>query len=226
MKICAVSDIHGNLDFKIPECDVLCICGDIVELNVQRNPKESDKWWTVNFVNWVDTLPCRKVILTPGNHDMYIEHLYNNLDKTLTLDEFKDKLSTLTNNKVKLLIDESYEFEGIKFYGTPWIAPIHWQTWAFEDIQHQYDEYICPYEKIEKCDILLTHENPNYNDKLEHNCFGKYKHHFFGHWHNGISYGHLNQHNCSILTDSYQVRKNLKIVTVDIESTEEIKQAA
>lgn len=106
---------------------------------------------------------------------------------------------------------------GVKFYGTPWIAPIHWQTWAFEDTQHEYDEYICPYEKIPNCDILITHENPNYNEKLENYCFGKYKHHFFGHWHNGISYGHLNQHNCSILTDSYMIRERLKIVTVNLE---------
>ena len=38
-------------------------------------------------------------------------------------------------------------------------APIHWQTWAFEDTQHEYDEYVCPYEKIPNCDILITHEN-------------------------------------------------------------------
>lgn len=92
--------------------------------------------------------------------------------------DFKIKMSALTNDKVVFLVDELYEYEGITFYGTPWIAPIHWQTWAFEDIQNEYDEYICPYEKIQNCDILITHENPNYNEKLEHYCFGKYKHHF------------------------------------------------
>lgn len=38
----------------------------------------------------------------------------------------------------------------------------------------------------------------------------------FGHWHDGISYGHLNQHNCSILTDSYLERERPKIVTIEL----------
>ena len=35
-------------------------------------------------------------------------------------------------------------------------------------------------------------------------------------WHDGISYGHLGQHNCSILDDWYNFKKGLKIVTIDI----------
>lgn len=214
MKICAISDLHGILP-SVPECDVLCIAGDVVDLLVQRSSDKSDAWWSTAFITWADKLSCKKIFVVPGNHDIYIEQLYDGLIKDTTLQEFKDKISLLTNDKVVFLIDELYEYEGIKFYGTPWIAPIHWQTWAFEDTQHEYDEYVCPYEKIPNCDILITHENPNYNEKLENYCFGKYKHHFFGHWHNGISYGHLNQHNCSILTDSYMIRERLKIVTID-----------
>lgn len=213
MKICAISDLHGILP-SVPECDVLCIAGDVVDLLVQRSSDESDAWWSTAFITWANKLSCEKIFVVPGNHDIYIEQLYNGLIKDITLQEFKDKISLLTNNKVVFLIDELHEYKGVTFYGTPWIAPIHWQTWAFEDTQHEYDEYVCPYENIPDCDILITHENPNYNEKLEHYCFGKYKHHFFGHWHNGISCGHLNQHNCSILTDSYMIRERLKIVTI------------
>lgn len=201
MKICAISDIHGNL-IDIPKCDVLCIAGDMVDLATQRNIELSKKWLKDKFVPWINGLDCGKVIATAGNHDFVFE------DDTT----FKDELATLTNDKFKLLIDEEYTYDGVTFYGTPWIEPIRFQKWAFED----YGIVDNPFEKIPKCDILITHENPNYNERLEYNCFGKYKHHFFGHWHDGISYGHLNQYNCSILTDNYMPRERLKIVTITV----------
>lgn len=215
MKICTISDLHGHLP-AIPDCDVLCIAGDIVELTVQRDYNKAKQWWTVNFVNWVDTLPCKKVFIVPGNHDFLLEFEWSKDECR----EFQALLDTLTSDKVEILIDSITEYEGVTFYGTPWIAPIYWQTWAFEDVKNEYDDYKCPYENIPKCDILITHENPNYNEKLERYCFGKYKHHFFGHWHDGISYGHLNQHNCSILTDSYLERERPKIVTVEFNKEE------
>lgn len=204
MRICGVSDIHGNLKFKLPKCDVLCICGDIVELSVQRDLEESKKWFKDTFFPWVESLPCEKVIAVPGNHDFLLEHWSEvGIDEGIELPD-----------KLEILVDELYVYKNVRFYGTPWINPIHWQKWAFE--MSAYEE--CPYKKIEECDILLTHENPNYNEKLEYYCFGKYMHHFFGHWHDGISYGHLYQHNCSILNDSYRERNNLKVVTVDIDN--------
>ena len=36
MKICAISDMHGQYDFDVPECDILCIAGDIIPLDIQR----------------------------------------------------------------------------------------------------------------------------------------------------------------------------------------------
>ena len=202
MKICAISDIHGVL-IDIPECDVLCIAGDIVELSIQRDSKRSKEWFEDKFVPWINKLPCKKVIVTPGNHDFLFFRERN----------YRQTLEKLTNDKFRLLVDELYEYEGITFYGTPWITPIHWQTWAFE-----YDDTIVePYKNIPQCDILISHDSPNHNDYLDKNSTGKFKHHFFGHWHDGISYGHLNQHNCSILSDSYMLRENLKIVTIDID---------
>lgn len=202
MKICAISDIHGEL-IDIPECDVLCIAGDIVELNVQRDNELSKDWFETKFVPWVNKLPCKKVIATPGNHDFLLFRERN----------YRQKLEKLTNDKFRLLVDELYEFEEITFYGTPWITPIHWQKWAFE-----YDDTIVePFKDMPQCDILISHDSPNHNIYLDNNSAGKFKHHFFGHWHDGISYGHLNQHNCSILTDNYMLRKNLKIVTIDID---------
>lgn len=216
MKICGISDIHGNLYNGIPECDVLCICGDIVPLNIQRQMDASARWWSIKFVNWVSELPCKKVIVVPGNHDFYLEKLYST-DWNLAKDFMRD----ITNNKVEILIDELYEYEGITFYGTPWIKPIEFQEgrWAFEYPKEDKD----PFKDIPYCDVLITHDNPNYNNKLWYYCLGKSSNHLFGHWHDGISYSHLGQYNCSILNDSYNFKKDLEIVTIDI-MTEEEKQ--
>ena len=39
-RICIISDLHGNPP-NIEECDILCICGDIVPNNIQYDLNES-----------------------------------------------------------------------------------------------------------------------------------------------------------------------------------------
>lgn len=208
MRICGISDIHGNLIKDIPKCDVLCICGDIVPLGIQRQMDDSIKWFQNEFANWVKDLPCKKVIAVPGNHDFYLEN------KLKEWKGFVEDYEIYTDGKVRFLVDELFNYEGVSFYGTPWINPILFGKWAFEYSTDEVEDN--PFEKIPKCDILLTHDNPNHNHSLGHYCFGKYKHHLFGHWHDGTSYGHLGQHNCSILDDYYNFKEDLNIVTVDI----------
>ena len=71
MKVVAFSDPHGYLpklkDF--PECDVVCIAGDICPLDVQRDLVESISWFLLEFKPWAESLPCKKVIFVGGNHD-------------------------------------------------------------------------------------------------------------------------------------------------------------
>lgn len=214
MKICGISDIHGNLYNEIPKCDVLCICGDIVPLNIQRDIKESDKWFTEDFIKWINNLPCNKVIIVPGNHDFYLERMY--IEGTWEV--VKALMRAITNDKVEMLIDESYTYKGISFYGTPWINPILFQQgrWAFELQDNEL------YNKIPKCDILITHDNPNYNNALGHYTFGKSKVHLFGHWHEGVSNKNHRKYNCSILDNGYNFKKDLNIVTLDFMTQEEI----
>ena len=220
MKICGMSDIHGNLYNAVPVCDVLCLCGDIVPLNVQRSMDGSSTWLTRSFTKWVKDLPCEKVILVPGNHDFIFEKYY----KENAWDAAKEVMASMTVNKVVMLIDESYEYKGITFYGTPWIDPIKFQEgrWAFELPAANINEHL--YNKIPKCDVLLTHDNPNYNRKLSYYATGKYKYHLFGHWHNGLAVESWKEYNCSILNDNYDLKENLEIVTIDIMSTEERQQ--
>jgi Icc-related predicted phosphoesterase len=218
MKICGISDIHGNLIENIPKCDVLCICGDIVPLNIQREFYRSIHWWKNRFTNWINKLNCKKVIIIPGNHDFLLETLWRNNKKNKELNIFKHQLKELTNNKLEILIDESYYYEGIHFYGTPWINPIEFQEnrWAFSSNDH--------FINIPKCDILLTHENPLKNNYLYNNSYGKYKYHFYGHWHDGDSDVNLKCYNCSRLDDHYNFKKNYKFVILDIMTEKEKKQ--
>ena len=215
MKICGISDIHGNLLENVPECDVLCIAGDVITLNTQRNFDASEYWWKNRFIPWVMKLPCKKVLVVPGNHDLYLEYLYKE-DKWK---EFCDYMEINTEGKLHFLIDQSFEYEGIKFYGTPWINPIDFQNnlWAFENYECDDNN---PYSKIPKCDVLITHDSPFENNRLSVNSLKtKCKYHFFGHWHNGFEC-HLNgKYNCSRLNDCYSFKKNFEFPTIYINTT-------
>ena len=206
MLLCGVSDIHGDLNINIPECDVLCICGDIINLNDQRDIPTSKKWWETRFVEWVKSLPCSKVIVTPGNHDFFLERMY-----TECWGWFKDRMRLLSNKKLEFLIDESFYYEDIHFYGTPWINPISFQEgrWAFEK---DFNEN--PIE-IPNCDVLITHDNPFENEHIRvSNTTAPY--HLFGHWHDGEDDSLLGRFNCSILDDMYNRKKKFKCVIIDI----------
>lgn len=212
MIITAISDMHGNL-VDIPKCDVLCICGDIVGLNDQRSMDASKHWFENRFVNWINKLPCDKVLVIPGNHDFYIEECYTNsngLNDTLLFD-----IEIKTNNKLKFLIDISFIYEGLKFYGTPWINPIRSRSyWAFEPDQY-YDNLLeTKFSKIPiDTDILISHDNPYNNETLSKYSMNA-RYHFYGHWHEGVTSEKRNRYNCSLLNDSYYLK--YKPITIDV----------
>ena len=62
MKVIGISDLHGNL-IDIPKCDILCIAGDIIPLNIQRNNEESEKWWKTKFLDWANKIDCGKIFI-------------------------------------------------------------------------------------------------------------------------------------------------------------------
>jgi Icc-related predicted phosphoesterase len=68
------------------------------------------------------------------------------------------------------LFDNSYTFNGVKFYGTPWIASL--TNWAFykneEDLEKAYKNI------PKKVDVLITHmpsATAYTGDVLQHGCF-------------------------------------------------------
>lgn len=145
MKIIAVSDLHGVLP-KIPEADLLLICGDIVPCMIQRNDKQSALWFSRQFTDWLNEIPVKHVAGIAGNHDFY---LYNRWLKG-------DMTSPAASNKFTYLLDSACVIDGIKIFGTPWCAGL--PNWAFDLNTHHPNDY---FDKvIPECDILLTHMPP------------------------------------------------------------------
>ena len=221
MKVCGISDLHGNLINNIPECDVLCIAGDIIPLQIQRKYFASIKWWLKDFCNWVKELPCKKVIFTAGNHDIVLERLY----ESNMFYRFVVMLEQYSNNKAILLINRKYEYKGITFYGFPYIRPIGFQEgrWAFEDTYEGINnlrEYSCI--RNIKADIFITHDNPFKNIVLMNYTKNPPKIWFYGHWHEGKDAKELGLYNCSIINNYYNMKEDFNIPTVDIETKDTI----
>ena len=153
MKICAISDMHGILDFDIKPCDILCICGDILPLNIQSLHQSSIDWLIDTFIPWCEKQPCDKVFFIAGNHDWLFMKHPDEIDEI-----FKD------NNKITYLLDKDAEYtketgesyENIRIYGTPWCHQFY--NWAFMTSDTELEKI---YNKIPyKVDILLTHDCP------------------------------------------------------------------
>lgn len=168
MKIVAISDLHGNLP-ELPPCDVVCICGDIVPLIMQKNTIASTAWLSGPFQKWALELPCEKVIMIWGNHD-FVGEFFCKYGSSISLDEpqwtkgydgrtqhhllFQND----TDEKIVILCDERYEYKGKVFYGTPWCPSL--RNWAFYgDKQHLLNRF----NKIpDDVDVLITHCPPKY----------------------------------------------------------------
>ena len=221
MKLCGISDLHGNLINNIPNCNVLCIAGDIVPLQIQRKYFASIRWWLKDFCNWVKELPCEKVIFTAGNHDIILEKLY----KSNMFYKFIAMLEQYSNNKAILLINEEYEYKGITFYGFPYIRPIGFQEgkWAFEDTYKGIND-LGEYNHLQniKIDVLITHDNPFKNIMLMNYIKNPPKIWFYGHWHEGKDIRELGLYNCSIINNYYNMKTDFDIPTVDIENKDTI----
>lgn len=174
MKICAISDLHGYLPDDIEKCDVICICGDIIPPNIQKNYEASLAWLSGPFQTWALNLDCKKVIFIAGNHDFVFETLHNSEVHTydqhqvyphsklyFTSSRIGETLFQMDNDcdpKILYLCDNTYIYEGVTFYGTPWCPEL--RNWAFYANNKQlFNEF----NKIpDDVDVLITHCPPKY----------------------------------------------------------------
>lgn len=153
IKVCGISDMHGNLDFKIDPCDILCICGDIVPLNVQSFHEGSIKWLRHKFIPWCEKQPCDKIFLIAGNHDWVFMNHPDDIDD---LFKYHEKIVYLLDESVEYTKETDGNYQQITIYGTPWCHQFY--DWAFMTSDVELEKI---YNKIPyKVDILLTHDCP------------------------------------------------------------------
>ena len=159
IKIVATSDIHGELDFKIPSGDILTISGDICPVRGSHSPTTQMYWLKNHFLPWTDLLikndVVKHIVFIAGNHDFVFKRV-----TTTTSGDFHMDLP----EHVHFLNDSGIELEGVKIYGTPWTPTFG--NWAYMTCEEALDNI---YSKIpEGLDILLSH-GPAYgwNDMIE-----------------------------------------------------------
>lgn len=150
IKICAISDIHGQFDnLSIEPVDILFICGDIVPLNIQRNVPQSFEWYKSIFIEWCKKQPADQIYFVAGNHDFFLQSR-----------EVKAK-RLLYGTNITILYNEGAEYlDNDGKLWTIWGSPnCHiFGNWAFMYSEEQNKE---DFEKMPKnLDFLITHDAP------------------------------------------------------------------
>jgi Icc-related predicted phosphoesterase len=151
MKVCAISDLHGKIwikDLNI-NADILCIAGDFIPLNIQRDIPASKSWFKNKFIPALQKLNVDEIFIIGGNHDFLCEK-----DPTFIKD-------SLQKTNINYLQDDLYKYiskDGSIYtiYGTPWCHKFG--NWAFMVDDDTLKE---KFSNIPKdLDILITHDPP------------------------------------------------------------------
>jgi len=211
MRIVIISDTHNQHNLvQLPLGDLLIHCGDCSLGGSLREIQDFNEW-----LGEVKKSFKHGVLFVPGNHDFFFEDHPKEIDKVLT--------------NAKVLINESIEIEGLKFYGSP-ITPTFF-NWAFmkdrgSDIKGVWDRI--PTDT----DVLITHGPPKFIlDWCESGNVGclelakavertKPKISCFGHIHESYGnhkVGETQFINASILDGEYKVKNNPIVIEVKSE---------
>lgn len=200
MRITCFSDVHGQQGKKLTKwfqenpADVLIYAGDC-----QLNSFDDGE----KFLRWLDSLPFTHKLMIFGNHDGNYHEMLEAVGK------FKS---------VKILYDEGFTIDGVKFYGSPWA--VQFLDWFFMRPDYELAEI---WKKIpDDVNVLITHTpvygiNDETTDGFTTGSFTllkrikelkKLKYHICGHIHEG--YGTTIKHgktfiNASLLDASYRL---------------------
>jgi len=211
MRICCISDMHGQLTFNVEESDILICAGDALPYRGGGQGLaiiQQEHFIRNKFIPWLEKQPVKDVVLISGNHCWIFE-----VDRK-SVPKFPDN--------VHYLQDEEIEIQGLRIYGTPQ-QPI-FLDWAFNRTPERLEMF---FEKIPKgLDILVSHTAPygimdkvDFSNRQGH--FGckilekrikevKPKHVIFGHFHNchGVEKENdITFVNCSLVDEDYVMSK-------------------
>lgn len=134
-----ISDLHGFTP-DLGGADILVIAGDLVDFSERRSYEI--------FMEWVMSLDYGKILITAGNHDTLLEKHPDLLDGH--------------REKVRYLVDETIEFDGVSFHFSPW-------TLEFQGMNPICKAFTCKTEKELahkwrvipfNVDVLVTHSPP------------------------------------------------------------------
>ena len=104
MRLVATSDWHGHLPDTVPDGDVLVIAGDTLSLDHRIDAQREQ--FQSRLVPFLEALPHERILLVAGNHDFLFDDPRR----------WQDSLPA----KVTYLLDEAFEIDGVRFWGTPW----------------------------------------------------------------------------------------------------------
>lgn len=213
MKICAISDTHGqHRSLNIEKADILCIAGDISPLNIQGRKAEMMCWLKQDFLLWCKEQPVDKVFVTFGNHELAVKHME------------KEVLELVGNDtKIEFLINSGTEYNGYKIWGSPmsnkfgnwaYMYPEEEQIEIFRTMPDNVDILIVHGPPYNACDICLQHPYGNTNH-LGNTALSivieekKPKITLCGHLHTGRQheklYGQHDVYNVSVLNEQYEI---------------------
>lgn len=152
MKVCAISDLHGNL-IDIESCELLLISGDISPLNIQFNVSKMELWFIEFFLEWCENQPCEEIVFIAGNHDCYLN--------SRPLEYIRGLIRKYCDKTVTYLENETYDYlsnEGkvYRIFGTPFCHIFG--DWPFMLTDETLDR---KFQEIpENCDIVISHDCP------------------------------------------------------------------
>lgn len=157
MIICHVSDTHKlHENLILPECDLLIHSGDI---GGRTNLEE-----LTLFLSWFEKQPADKKILVPGNHDIVLDKKWPHQLKSQGSDygsmiahqQHSDAMTLLKNYDVIYLCDSSYDYKGVKIWGSAYSPSFHRTHWAFNADRGQEIQKV--WGKIPSdVEVLITH---------------------------------------------------------------------